>query len=638
MRSIIVLLMFIISMNTCIGAEIHISDAIVDSYDLLEGNTYILDNDVSAVGTAFEVKGDNVIFEGRGYNILYADTVTGYAIYNNGYDGLLISNVTVYNTNTGISNAYGIYLYNTMNNTVQNSILNSYKSHGLYLRACELSNINNCSIYSNTSGTALYMYQTYNSSIYDNIISSDTGYGVIFDYGKYNIFQNNNVSSNTNIAVSLPATSSNNTLISNDIISVSNVGLRLLDSHGHTIRDNYINGQNIALYLARTSTGCNNNTIANNIIIADSTSYAANAALYIYDGYNNVVQNNDIFSDAVYGAYFRQTYQNNIIGNYFRSSNYLGCLIGYGSYNNTVTNNVFEHTGENALDGYRKGIFVYDSENNVFSNNIVIGTHSKYPSNAVTHILIMGDSIAEGSGHTSIEYGGYQNHLNDLGTQYNAYFSNMAFSGERTNYGLERFAQTMDIFKPDIVLIAYGTNDLLDDRNETDIIMEIMTMCEIAEQKGSKPYVIANTPIYTNNEKRISLNMNLSVSCVANEYEFINIYDAIDSIPLNDNYDLYVSANYPDGIHPNNASNVLIAEYIYTYLEDDLQNNYNNYEDSVFTAYWLGILFLVVLAVYVSKTNSMFDEFNLNEPSTIIKVLTAILMIVISIGVLGDWF
>jgi hypothetical protein len=165
-----------------------------------------------------------------------------------------------------------------------------------------------------------------------------------------------------------------------------------------------------------------------------------------------------------------------------------------------------------------------------------------------------------------------------------------------------------------------------------------MTMCEIAEQRDITPFVLANTPIYTANEKRINLNQNLSAYCIANGYEFINIYDAIDSEPLNDNYDLYVVDNYPDGIHPNDASNILIAEYIYSYLEDDLKNNYNNYEDSVFTAYWLGILFLVVLAVYVSKTNSMFDEFNLNEPSTIIKVLTAILMIVISIGILGDWF
>ena len=63
-----------------------------------------------------------------------------------------------------------------------------------------------------------------------------------------------------------------------------------------------------------------------------------------------------------------------------------------------------------------------------------------------------------------------------------------------------------------------------------------------------------------------ALDQNLSSQAIAAGYHVFNVYDIIDTVPNNGQYDAYNSMNYVDSVHPTQAANKLIGDAFAKYI------------------------------------------------------------------------
>ncbi len=135
--------------------------------------TYVLVNDVSAVGTCFNITAHNVVLDCQGKRINYAVSASGYGVFVDKKNNSTIKNCRIFGGN--YNNAFGIYLY-----------LSNYSR-------VEVNNVS-------TSGSSAYGVFLGSSSNYNTIsgnnvsTSGSSAYGVFLGSSSNNTISGNNVS------------------------------------------------------------------------------------------------------------------------------------------------------------------------------------------------------------------------------------------------------------------------------------------------------------------------------------------------------------------------------------------------------------------------------------------------------------
>lgn len=176
------------------------------------------------------------------------------------------------------------------------------------------------------------------------------------------------------------------------------------------------------------------------------------------------------------------------------------------------------------------------------------------------NLMILGDSISAGYGvDTKKQWTKIlQKKLDEA--QLNLQIINTSVSGDTTGGGVSRIESLLQNYSPDILLIELGGNDALRGYPVQTIQANLKKIALIANQKNirvllmqikippnyGRRYVEAFEAIYVNlgNEENISL------------FPFM-----LEPVALNDDFML------PDGIHPNEKAQAVIADFMYKNLK-----------------------------------------------------------------------
>jgi len=170
-----------------------------------ENTYYVLQNNITTIGTCFNITANNVTLDGNGYYIDGDDSGTDFGIVISANNGITIRNFG------GISDFYdGINGAVSLNNSlIENVIITSNINDGIVL---EIKN-----------------------SILENIILNSNSYGIWASGSTNNVFKNINASSNTNEGIAIPAGSNNNLLMNIKTNSNGGAGIGLTFSVNNTI-------------------------------------------------------------------------------------------------------------------------------------------------------------------------------------------------------------------------------------------------------------------------------------------------------------------------------------------------------------------------------------------------------------------
>jgi lysophospholipase L1-like esterase/uncharacterized protein YceK len=538
------LILFFLVMVGCASATTHISTPTVSNYYLsVAGNTYILDNDVTAGATAFIFTGSNVTFDGQGHTITCGQTGSGNAFTSAAANNITIKDVKIVNQNTS-SGARGIQIQNGngVNLSNVNVSIPSGSAIGTLLLTCTNANVSKCQA-STDSGRAIYLGTT-NSTISDCVGISNSGYGGYF------------------------ADASNGTTILNSVFrSTSSNGFNA----GTSTRLNYSN----CTFSSTSGDGIFISTMSNSTFSDCSGSTLANSG---NSGFNAVSITNSNFtrcngsliagSTGSTGYGFRLR---NCDGNTFNFSIGSSATLAGISLENATANNSFNSctgicTGNGSSDhGIKLSLDNSAYGTNTYSNITSQSILSSSNSGSSQQLLFVGDSITAGGANPPY-YGGYGIIVNNTVNLYGNYITAIkGVGGETAATGKIRLGDELAIYDPDYVFIEYGTNDLGLKRANQDIINDIMEMVNTTKAYGAHVYV--SLPPARNDYADIQNNTTifnplLKTQALANGSHVINAYDAIDATPLNNLYDEYNISNYIDNVHPNNTGNQLISSQI----------------------------------------------------------------------------
>ena len=174
-------------------------------------------------------------------------------------------------------------------------------------------------------------------------------------------------------------------------------------------------------------------------------------------------------------------------------------------------------------------------------------------------LLILGDSISAGYGvsvdrqWTSI----LQRKLDSSGK--NLKIINASFSGETTGGGLSRIASLMKSNSPDYLLIELGGNDALRGYPVDKIKFNLIEICKMAS-KQNVVIILMQIRIPPNYGRIYTQAFESMYGEVANEMGILLVPFMVENIALEP------SLMLPDGIHPNEKGQPLIAEEIYKWL------------------------------------------------------------------------
>lgn len=133
---------------------------------------------------------------------------------------------------------------------------------------------------------------------------------------------------------------------------------------------------------------------------------------------------------------------------------------------------------------------------------------------------------------------------------------NAGVSGERSKQGLKRLSALLDKYQPQLLLLCHGGNDVLKKQNLNSMKNNLAGMIEMAQSRDIQ-VVLISVPGAT-----------LFLPDIKQYQELAEQYN----IPLENNIIkdvLKQPSLHSDAIHPNAQGYQLIAEAIYTLLEEN---------------------------------------------------------------------
>jgi len=506
------LFIFLLVCLTVTASAVDIPAGYVSGYSLNSaGTTYVLTENVLANTTAFSVAANDIVFDGNGHTIDCGLTGAGVGITSNAHSNITIKNVSVIQHNSSTS-SHGILTLNTANTLISNCSASSIAGCGIYVTG-STATVDRCNT-SSVRGKSLYISAN-NSRVTNCSALSNSHYAICL------INANNNTVSNctgrTNTSHGLSFTTSNNNNVSSCAgYSNTSHGLSFTTSNNNTVR--------ASIGYTNSSTG------GNGIWLTDSS--------------------NNTFVDSTGLSYLK--YGINLTGN---------------TTYNTFVNCVGESFGSNSL---RHGIwFSFSSAacsaTNTFTNFTTRSALAATSTDlAAETYLNVGDSITAG-GAAGLPYGAYIHYTNiTLGNGY--VFYNRGLGGETSASGRIRFLDEMAVFNPKYVTIMYGANDLTAKRPQQSIIDDILWMASQAKAQGATPIILLTPARKGFVMNTTYLDQNLSTQALAAGYNVFNVYDIIDTVPNNSQYDEYDVTNYLDSVHPTQAANKLIGDAFANYI------------------------------------------------------------------------
>ena len=179
-------------------------------------------------------------------------------------------------------------------------------------------------------------------------------------------------------------------------------------------------------------------------------------------------------------------------------------------------------------------------------------------------LLIFGDSISAGYGMSKDKQWSEElkKILDKEGIKLEVL--NRSISGETTGGGLSRIKKTLDILRPDYLLIELGGNDALRGYPPKKIYENLKEMILISKGFNVEVFLM-QIRILPNYGKRYQTQFESIYEKVSNETNTTLIPFMLEDVALDKNLMLQ------DGIHPNEKAQPLIANFVYkslkTYLE-----------------------------------------------------------------------
>ena len=179
-------------------------------------------------------------------------------------------------------------------------------------------------------------------------------------------------------------------------------------------------------------------------------------------------------------------------------------------------------------------------------------------------ILIYGDSISAGYGmeKESQWSESLKTLLSDKGFEISVY--NRSVSGETTGGGLTRISRILDELKPTFLLLELGGNDALRGYPPKKIYENLNKMIEASKERGIDVFLM-QIRILPNYGKRYQTQFESIYPTLSREKEVILLPFMLNDIALKKELML------PDGIHPNEDAQPLIAEIVFNSLKPHLK-------------------------------------------------------------------
>ena len=175
-------------------------------------------------------------------------------------------------------------------------------------------------------------------------------------------------------------------------------------------------------------------------------------------------------------------------------------------------------------------------------------------------LLILGDSISAGYGISADRQWTHilQRKLDLSGK--NLRIVNASSSGETTGGGLSKIQSLLKSNSPDYLLIELGGNDALRGYPVEKIKFNLTEICKMAI-KQNVAVILMQIKIPPNYGRKYTQTFESLYGEIANEMEILLIPFILENIALDPNLML------PDGIHPNEKGQPLIADEIYNWLK-----------------------------------------------------------------------
>jgi parallel beta-helix repeat protein len=237
----------------------------------------------------------------------------------------------------------GIYLYQSNNNTILNSITNNNQD-GIFLSSSNNNTILN-STASNNNQYGIYLYQSNNNTILNSTASNNSQYGIYLYQSNNNTILNSITNNNSDYGFLLFSASNYNTIL-NSTANSNYCGFYLLDSKNNTILNSNANNNQygITIYYSSSNT-IHSNRVQNNSQAGIYFSYMYNANNRIYNNlFNNT--NNTKFDVVAFSNYWNTTKQT---GTRVYSS---GIYIGGNYWTNSTGNGYSDTCTDSDEDGF----------------------------------------------------------------------------------------------------------------------------------------------------------------------------------------------------------------------------------------------------------------------------------------------
>lgn len=198
----------------------------------------------------------------------------------------------------------------------------------------------------------------------------------------------------------------------------------------------------------------------------------------------------------------------------------------------------------------------------------IVTTGNKKNSTDKIRVACVGDSITQGTEYPA-----------DLSMLLGANYTVGNFGVGGTTVSLESQSPYMNTsafqnatkFQPNIVIIMLGTNDAhpADEQYNGSFVGDYVRLITVFQALASKPkiWIVLPPPVFTNgtgttpSSEYFASTVIPSIKQAANETNLpvINVYSALA------NYSEY----FPDGVHPNSAGSLIIANVIYEAIKSD---------------------------------------------------------------------